>query len=345
MCAEIGVVGKAPLFEGRVDCSVLMGGSAAGTGGSRTGPTSGIVAILDALGTKGLWVREKPEAVLESRLALQTFIQGHLTDFQVASFESLESKGPPVLEEVHVRAQFVSDSLIISMIPPVHSELNLLLASLAWKLASAFARAVESGVLYRGAVSIGDFYPSKDFLMGPAVDEAAEWYELADWAGIILTPGAESFVDRAIDHIPGRQIAGIVPWEVPFKGSKDGGRRTRRTWVINWPGCLAGKRDALERLFLRQPVDPDTSSKHRATLDFFDAWFDGRVSEAHDYIPPGTTTGLPTFDHVHSGGRKAGCAAPALLTRRPVAPRGHIGRPGARRVKRPVRRAATGQRS
>ena len=33
-------------------------------------------------------------------------------------------------------------------------------------------------------------------ILGPAIDEAAQYYELADWIGVHLTPSAFSAVDR-----------------------------------------------------------------------------------------------------------------------------------------------------
>ena len=53
-----------------------------------------------------------------------------------------------------------------------------------------FCTALTKQILYRGSVSFGEFLISEDnnALIGPAIADAAHWYEKADWAGIIATP-------------------------------------------------------------------------------------------------------------------------------------------------------------
>ncbi|MCU0427873.1 MAG: hypothetical protein MUF71_19860 [Candidatus Kapabacteria bacterium] len=57
-------------------------------------------------------------------------------------------------------------------------------------LSSFFCTALTKQILYRGSVSFGEFLISEDnnALIGPAIADAAHWYEKADWAGIIATP-------------------------------------------------------------------------------------------------------------------------------------------------------------
>jgi hypothetical protein len=57
-------------------------------------------------------------------------------------------------------------------------------------LSKFFCVALTKQILYRGSVSFGEFLISEDnnALIGPAIADAAHWYEKADWAGIITTP-------------------------------------------------------------------------------------------------------------------------------------------------------------
>lgn len=57
-------------------------------------------------------------------------------------------------------------------------------------LSRFFCVALTKQILYRGSISFGEFLISVDnnALIGPAIADAAHWYEKADWAGIIATP-------------------------------------------------------------------------------------------------------------------------------------------------------------
>jgi len=50
----------------------------------------------------------------------------------------------------------------------------------------------------RGAISFGKYFRRKNTFMGPAVDDAAEWYEKANWMGVMLTPKTTILLDSKI---------------------------------------------------------------------------------------------------------------------------------------------------
>jgi hypothetical protein len=117
-------------------------------------------------------------------------------------------------------------------------------------------------ILLRGALSIGDFYLNKDstksIFLGAPVYEAAELYEIANWAGIITTPSAtltlnqiNSFkemadlnnnlqdidIDSNIKNIFFRTPQILLPinnflvkYNVPLKNTFD-----RECYAISWP--------------------------------------------------------------------------------------------------------------
>ncbi len=57
-------------------------------------------------------------------------------------------------------------------------------------LVSIIPEGLNLGLPFRGAVSYGEFYVDRESpaILGPAVNDAAEWYEKANWLGLILTP-------------------------------------------------------------------------------------------------------------------------------------------------------------
>lgn len=59
-----------------------------------------------------------------------------------------------------------------------------------------------NSVFFRGAISYGQysFSSEQNIIMGPALDEASEWYEAVDWIGIILSPSAEYAVEMFVNN-------------------------------------------------------------------------------------------------------------------------------------------------
>lgn len=60
----------------------------------------------------------------------------------------------------------------------------------------------ENSIFFRGAISYGQYYfnDKQNIIMGPALDEASEWYETVDWIGIILSPSAEYAVEMYLSR-------------------------------------------------------------------------------------------------------------------------------------------------
>ncbi|MFY9557442.1 MAG: hypothetical protein WAV47_22245 [Blastocatellia bacterium] len=77
----------------------------------------GAVAILDALGVKGIWKREKPEAILGKLHALRSDVTGDLSKAQQAFPKMLGT------EAITRQAAFLSDSLVVGVsIEPSRAE-------------------------------------------------------------------------------------------------------------------------------------------------------------------------------------------------------------------------------
>jgi hypothetical protein len=62
-------------------------------------------------------------------------------------------------------------------------------------------------------------------LIGPAVDEAAELYEAADWIGICLSPSTRLILENVRYDI-GSNL--IVNYNIPQKTGRN------LTWAVNW---------------------------------------------------------------------------------------------------------------
>lgn len=81
-------------------------------------------------------------------------------------------------------------------------------------------------LFFRGALSYGRylFYDELNLAMGPALDEAAAWYETTEWCGVILTPSAEYSYEhfntlyKSKKKLKTMQLCDcVVKYNIPFK--------------------------------------------------------------------------------------------------------------------------------
>ena len=112
-------------------------------------------------------------------------------------------------------------------------------------------------------------------ILGPAVSDAAAWYEQADWIGIHATPRATLFIQSLLEASSGKDLDHVlVDYDVPLKD-----RSTRKLKAINWPKGFylqplrpfgAGTtRGLVLRALTARHVPKDTESKYFHALSFF----------------------------------------------------------------------------
>jgi len=182
----------------------------------RTSPFCvGTVAILDALGVKGIWARRDPWEVIESLEWLPTFAPDQvlgdpfnaltISDTTVITMKHGSSEASP-FEQMHALGSYISG-------------LSLILASRNCPLA------------LRGSVSFGEYYQKGNVILGPAVDEAAANYESANASMVWMTSSAHSAYQTSF---PGRASvpqsnSSWIRTLVPLRGG-----RFVRTRAINW---------------------------------------------------------------------------------------------------------------
>jgi hypothetical protein len=221
----------------------------------------GAVVILDALGMKGIWQRGSAKRVVHRMYHVSDITKKHIDEPRIIHHD-IEGLTPHELSRAHSRIQFnvqtISDTVIIT----AYSQLRpgQLLRHLAADLYGIYRVALSHGVVYRGAVSFGDFYRQGGALVGPAVDEAAEWHTLPDCAGVVLSPTAGAIVDRYTRARGAKEPFGFVRLPVPLKGGSKA-----ECWTLDWYRCWLPL-TKLEESFLRSPVSPEVAVKLENTL-------------------------------------------------------------------------------
>jgi hypothetical protein len=226
-------------------------------------PKTGFVCVLDLLGSKERWGREAPESVVaRMRELYNVAIEEYKTDsFYRSNVHTLVSGFIAADWEVH----FLSDTMLItgsySGTDP-QSYVN----QLANHQIIVFFNALKLGFLPRGAISYGEYYQEREIVVGPAINEAARWAEVAEWAGVLLTPSAAEYVENAFKPSEVRAGLEFAPWNVPLKTGAVFG-----TYALWWP--RDEQRNRLVELFDVGPKTVDVALKRQNTLAFYDEMY------------------------------------------------------------------------
>jgi hypothetical protein len=225
---------------------------------------AGAVAMLDALGFKGIWTRLNAQVVLAQ-------LQTALGQFGLGT---LGSSSP-------AQVTFVSDSVFIgssadffeaSGRDPATARAMAMqtvceLSQVVWSTMLSFFLP-QSALAYRGAISWGEFEMTPPFVIGPAIDNSAEWEQLGDIAAIWLSPSALFIAQDVLSNTPnalndsvGQPL--VVEYEVPLKGGS-----TFKTMAIrptDTPSRATLERGLNQAL---QPVPPSGLAKFQNTRAF-----------------------------------------------------------------------------
>ena len=230
---------------------------------------NGAVVIMDVLGFKGIWQRYGSRTVLEAMRDLETMVTaaGRLTDEREGEVWNFGCQPT-------YRFRFMSDTLFVGcwlqgkitsgVSPHVATAASLFLVCRLTSRLLAVATGI--GFPFRGCIAAGEFDVLRNFVVGPAVDEAAEWADEADGAFVWLRPDAVELYKmfgpiRAKRHI-------VYPYEVPIKKAAP-----IRTAVVNPRGDERrpnSKRDLARLLEYFDERKPGVSSKLKNTREFFD---------------------------------------------------------------------------
>jgi hypothetical protein len=232
----------------------------------KTRMQEGVVVFLDALGVKGIWARAEPESVISSW-------EGVLKRL----YESIK-KSPKIgsvgdkHECLDYNISAFSDTVIITLKctddPAAHVPL------IAKIVSEPFFYALLKGIYFRGVIAIGKFYQSSTLVIGPAIDEAAEWYTQPEWMGVSTAPSASFGLSRLED-----QKADISKWFVKYDIPAKGGLQ-KDEWALAWPRedpkepltfeKNLTKRGLILDAFANRPISVAAAQKYKNTLAFFD---------------------------------------------------------------------------
>jgi hypothetical protein len=222
----------------------------------------GAVAIVDALGFKGIWGNvERPSTKVLA--TLKAIGDAARADVKAASLyldrKALSDEVAKNLKDPFIKVVQLSDTVVIAAGRRQRARAPWRRHAKEWKdkfglspeamelAVDAYLRYVvcrcvcglvktalfcEPPLLYRGVVTVGNFEIDENFLLGPAVDEAAELMDLADGPFVWLAPTADTLghVIRETANDLWKEMA--ISFPVPLKGGRRLPTRVMNPWAF-----------------------------------------------------------------------------------------------------------------
>ena len=191
----------------------------------------GFVVLIDALGTKTDSI-DASKKYLESVAQIKDDIR---RSHKVAADTRIK-KEPNVLKNLKTR--FFGDTLLLTYEIKDKSREGENFEELAFILRWFLLNALRLRILFRGSISLGKYLEGGNIVLGPAVFDAAAWYDKLEMIGIIATPRAtislRSIFLEQMEETNGKGYwSDGIFYTVPLKGLTP-----RELYAINWPVCL-----------------------------------------------------------------------------------------------------------
>jgi hypothetical protein len=114
---------------------------------------------------------------------IETSIKRYLTAILDA-----EDVDPQIFDKLSIR--FFGDTLLITYEIKDRSKEQQYFVGLGFILRLFLCEALQLGLMFRGSLSLGDYVDKDSVVLGPAISDAAAWYEELDMMGVVLTPHA-----------------------------------------------------------------------------------------------------------------------------------------------------------
>jgi len=235
----------------------------------------GVILMIDALGARGFSIEES-RRFLTNR---QSFIERlDEKQRQLSQFTELDQKvGEPQIVTF-------GDTVILAWPLPLDTPDRFLPALAEW-VRPAVLVGLQLGFLFRGAIAVGEYILDSSTVLGPALSDAASWYEEADWIGVIATPSCGNLLSRIEARLQGKvdMRRFYVEYDVPLKGGL-----TSRMWTVSWPAQFPPKRSVdidgstingqtlFFELLSRLMIPKGTEAKYSHTRQFFE-WFQNEI--------------------------------------------------------------------
>lgn len=101
-------------------------------------------------------------------------------------------------------------------------------------LGHVFVDALQKGIPLRGALSFGHAAYDDRVAVGPAVSDAAGWYEEANALAVLVTPRTGLILDMYDRQNPGLMAQAFTKFDFLLNGTQT----QQQLWTVAWPAVL-----------------------------------------------------------------------------------------------------------
>lgn len=218
---------------------------------------AGILVLVDALGTQ-----QNDQEKLKEKVRNFNLVDQRVKENIVILRQKLEYRGYPSM----ISSGFIFDNIQI-FLPidinfPVHVDMTGKNNDWYWSLIimgnlliDFFRHAMCHGIPLRGCITSGYGEISEtDRILGPIANEAAKYYQIADWIGIILTNHPSIVLNNKVSINPQKELfEPYIKYEVPVKEGIPGNIRCEEYWSLRWPIPQGFERRDMDRCFAAVP--------------------------------------------------------------------------------------------
>lgn len=224
------------------------------------------MCFLDILGTKNIWEDNKAQEFLTKVNKLYDEFEelkriGELksllkdTQYQIGDTKCMPFKENGTIPQLGLDISTFSDTIILALYGDFQITDSFFLYTTSFLLIPLFRKAFIQRIYLRGTLSIGKFFLLKRnngvLLVGPAVNDAAQSYEDADWIGISASPNASLTLEQEhiIDELHNLDACAsinqssinlknlysimkdsFINYDIPTKNGIE-----RNGWALSWP--------------------------------------------------------------------------------------------------------------
>lgn len=238
----------------------------------------GVVAILDILGTKGVWKTDANGFLNKVSALYDTFNRS--VEFLKKEFKKSNQLNI-IIEEFSAESLTFSDTIVVSISSKliqmseadIRKRLEGQLLLFGILLMSFMQSAIQEKIFFRGSLSLGKIYKRKGILIGPAMDEAPCDYDQSNWIGISLGPQAESLLNLP----PQTSFSSVLKdFFIPYDLSKKTGIE-KGCYVLNWgrfyftekmPEAIHNLKENLE-FNIDKYNNPAVYLKYKNTIEYY----------------------------------------------------------------------------
>jgi hypothetical protein len=159
---------------------------------------TGAFALIDCLGFKGIWKGGEHDALMSK---LQSISKRAEIAAKKRAFPNGIPVGIPSENELRLEVKLLSDTVAISVCRGHNDDKLIELTTITNIVQEIIALYLEEPpyLVLRGCITYGKHTTSENFLVGPAIDEAAEYMNSAEGAFIWFLPAATDIIQPFCD--------------------------------------------------------------------------------------------------------------------------------------------------